>query len=148
MVEKKNKATIKDQMKMDTQELCEAAIRNGWIAALISLGITLIFGIIGFFAESDNEALNYFLDPWLMVDVVLMAIMAFFIYKKSRTAATLMFVYFVLSKIIQWYELGSLQGLPMALVFIYFYFNAMRGTFLWHSNYKNQNVSLVLETEN
>ena len=97
MAEKK-KATFKDQMKMDTQELCEAAIKNGWIAALISLGITLIFGAVGFFAESDDEVLNYFLDPWLMVDVVLMAIMAFFIYKKSRTAATLMFVYFVLSK--------------------------------------------------
>ena len=148
MAEKKNKATIKDQMKMDTQELCEAAIRNGWIAVLISLGITLIFGAVGFFAESDDEVLNYFLDPWLMVDVVLMAIMAFFIYKKSRTAATLMFVYFVLSKFTQWYELGSFQGLPMALVFIYFYFNAMRGTFLWHSNYKKQNEILVLETEN
>lgn len=132
---------------MGTQELCEAAIKNGWIAALISLGITLIFSLIGFFTQSDNETLNYFLDPWLMVDAVLIAIMAFFIYKKSRTAATLMFFYFVISKFIQWYDLGSAQGLPVALVFMYFYFNAMRGTFVWHSKYKNQEDGLALETK-
>ena len=82
-----------------------------------------------------------------MVDVVLIAIMAFFIYKKSRTAATLMFFYFVISKFAQWYELGNVQGLPMALIFMYFYFNAMRGTFIWHSKYKNQDAEQPLETE-
>ncbi|MBT4882445.1 MAG: hypothetical protein HON44_00550 [Glaciecola sp.] len=147
MTEKKPKLSFKNQMKMGTQELCEAAIKNGWIAALISLGITLIFSLIGFFTQSDNETLNYFLDPWLMVDAVLIAIMAFFIYKKSRTAATLMFFYFVISKFIQWYDLGSAQGLPVALVFMYFYFNAMRGTFVWHSKYKNQEDGLALETK-
>ena len=145
MVEKKAKTSFIDSMKLDTQERCEAAIRNGWIAALISLGLTLVFGIIGFFAQSDNEVLNYFLDPFILVDVVLMAIMAFFIYKKSRTAATAMFIYFLGSKLIQWYDLGNVQGLPMALVFLYFYFNAMQGTFIWHSKYKNQKP--VLEAE-
>lgn len=147
MTEDKKKSSFKDQIKMDTQELCEGAIKNGWIAALISLGITLIFSTIGFFTQSDDETLNYFLDPWMLVDVVLIGIMAFFIYKKSRIAATLMFLYFVLSKFTQWYDLGSAQGLPMALIFMYFYFNAMRGTFVWHSRYKNINEGVVLESE-
>ena len=145
MEEKKKKTSFKDQIKMDTQELCEAAIKNGWVAALISLGITLIYSLIGFFIQSDNVTLNYFLDPWLLVDVVLIGIMAFVIYKKSRTAATLMFFYFVLSKFIQWYDLGTVQGLPMTIIFMYFYFNAMRGTFLWHSKYKISNEEAVLE---
>lgn len=132
---------------MDAQELCEAAIKAGWIAALISLGFTLIFSSIGFFTQSDNETLNYFLDPWLMIDVVLIGIMAFYIYRKSRTAATLMFFYFVLSKFIQWYDLGSVQGLPVSLIFMYFYFNAMRGTFLWHSKYKNLNEGVAVKAE-
>lgn len=133
------KVAFKDQLKMDTQEQCEAAIKSGWVVALISLGITLVFSTLGFFTQSDNESINYFLDPWMMVDVVLIAILAFFIYKKSRTAATFMFIYFVLSKVMQWVDLGNVQGLPLALVFMYFYFNAARGTFLWHSKYKNQN---------
>ncbi|GAA5188915.1 hypothetical protein [Ferrimonas gelatinilytica] len=147
MAEKKKKESFKDQMKMETQELCEAAIKNGWIAGLISLVLTLIFSTAGFFTQSDNETLNYFLDPWLMIDVVLIAILTLFIYKKSRTAATLMFIYFVISKFSQWYDLGTVQGLPMALIFMYFYFNAMRGTFIWHSKYKNQDTELSLEAE-
>ncbi|MEE4250432.1 MAG: hypothetical protein V2I38_07570 [Alcanivoracaceae bacterium] len=147
MVENKKKPSFVDQIKMNTQELCEAAIKAGWIAALISLGVTLIFSSIGFFTQSENETLNYFLDPWLMVDVVLIGVMAFFIYKKSRTAATLMFLYFVLSKLIQWYDLGSVQGLPMALIFMYFYFNAMRGAFIWHSKYKNISEGVAAESE-
>ncbi len=147
MAEKPSKVTFKDQIKMETQEVCEAAIKNGWIAASISMGLTLIVSSMAFFTQSDNAKLNYFLDPWMMVDVALMAIMAFFIYKKSRTAATLMFIYFLTSKFIQWYDLGSAQGLPMALIFIYFYFNAMRGTFIWHSKYKNQDIEPSLETE-
>jgi len=141
MKEDKNHTSFQDRFKMDTQELCEAAIRQGWITALVSMGITLLFSSIGFFTQSDNETPNYFLEPWLLIDVVLMAVMAFFIYKKSRTAATLMFVYFVTSKLVQWYDLGNVQGLPLAMIFMYFYFNAMRGTFIWHSKYNKQQAS-------
>lgn len=140
MTEKKNKATFSDKMKMDTQVSCEAAIKNGWCAALLSLVITLAFSCFGFFVKSDDETLNYLLDPWLLVDVVLLAIMAFFIYKKSRIAATLMFIYFVVSKITLWYELGAVQGLPLTMIFLFFYVNAMRGTFVWHSKYKNPTI--------
>jgi ABC-type proline/glycine betaine transport system permease subunit len=147
MAEKPTKVTFKDLIKMETKEVCEAAIKNGWIAALISMGLTLIFSSIGFFTQSDNEELNHFLNPWMMVDVVLIAIMAFFIHKKSRTAATLIFLYFITSKFLDWYALGSTQGLPLALVFIFYYFNAMRGNFMWHSNYKNQDIEPSPETK-
>jgi len=129
---------------MNTIEKCESSIRNGWIAALISLGITFVFSAIGFFTQSSNEKLNYFLDPWLMVDVVLIGVLAFFIYKKSRVAATLMFLYFLASKILQWYELNSFDGLILTLVFLYFYFNAMWGTFVWHSKYKSSEKNIEL----
>lgn len=130
------KITLKELVKMNSQESCQEAISNGWKAAIVSLSLTLIFSISAFFTQSDDAVINYFLDPYALVDVALMAILAFFIYKKSRTAATIMFIYFVFSKCMQWYDIGAVKGLPFALVFIFFYFNAMRGTFIWHSNYK------------
>ncbi|MCL1134113.1 hypothetical protein [Shewanella hafniensis] len=114
----KNKASLKSLFKIETQEQCLSAIKNGWIVTLISLSITLVFSTIGFFTQAENATLNYFLDPFLMIDVVLMAVMAFFIYRKSRIAATLMLFYFVLSKILQWSDLGNVQGLPLAIVFM------------------------------
>ncbi|MDT3306290.1 MULTISPECIES: hypothetical protein [unclassified Shewanella] len=143
----KNKASLKSLFKIETQEQCLSAIKNGWIVTLISLSITLVFSTIGFFTQTENATLNYFLDPFLMIDVVLMAVMAFFIYRKSRIAATLMLFYFVLSKILQWSDLGNVQGLPLAIVFMFFYFNAMRATFVWHSKYKIVDESLSLDTD-
>lgn len=136
-MQENKKPTFKERMKMETQELCESAIKNGWIAALVSFTFTLIGAVSGFFIQGSDAASNFFLNPWLMIDVVLIAILAFFIYKKSRIAATLMFGYFLFSKISMWYDLGTMQGFPVALIFIYFFFNAMRGTFIWHSRYKD-----------
>ncbi|GIU37300.1 hypothetical protein TUM4637_36580 [Shewanella hafniensis] len=34
-----------------------------------------------------------------------------------------------------------------ALVFMFFYFNAMRATFVWHSKYKIVDESLSLDTD-
>ncbi len=59
MAEKPSKVTFKDQIKMETQEVCEAAIKNGWIAASISMGLTLIVSSMAFFTQSDNAKLNY-----------------------------------------------------------------------------------------
>lgn len=136
MSKEKTKPSFKDQLKLETQETCLAAIKNGWVAGLISIGLTLAIVLVGFYSGSENETINYFADPTMFIDIGLMVIMVFFIYRKSRIAATCMFLYFVLSKYIQWTDFGAVQGLPMALIFTFFYFNAMRGTYAWHSKYK------------
>jgi hypothetical protein len=134
--QEKTKPSFKDQLKLDTPDTCLAAIKNGWVAGLISIGLTLAIVLVGMFSKSENMTLNYFADRPMFIDIILTITMVFFIYKKSRIAATSMFLYFVLSKYIQWTDLGEAQGVPMALIFAFFYFNAMRGTYVWHSKYK------------
>jgi hypothetical protein len=136
MFKEDKKESLKDQFKMKTPETCLAAIKNGWIAGLVSIALTLLVVTIGMLSNSDDSRLSYFADPMMFIDIGLMIVMVFFIYKKSRVAATCMFLYFVLSKYIQWTDLGDVQGLPMALIFMFFYFNAMRGTYRWHSKFK------------
>ena len=137
MSKEKSKPTFREQLKLATPETCIAAIKNGWVAGLISIGLTLIMVLVGMYSNSENTTLVYYADPMMLADIALMIVMVFFIHKKSRIAATCMFLYFVLSKYIQWTDLGSVQGLPMALIFTLFYFNAMRGTYVWHSKYKD-----------
>ncbi len=136
MTKKTSKPSFKDQLRLASEEACLAAIKNGLIAGLVSIGLTLLVSLIATFSGSDDATLNYFADPSVFIDIVLMAIMVFFIYKKSRTAASCMFLYFVFSKYIQWTDLGEIQGLPMTLIFTFLYFNAMRSTFIWHAKYK------------
>ena len=99
-------------------------IRNGWIAALFSAFVTLLFALAG---ATGTTGLNY--NLWNLLDVFLMTVLAFGIYQRSRVAATSMFVYFFVSKICQWVHSASVIGIGGSLVFVYLYLQAMRGTF-------------------
>lgn len=120
---------------LQSKEECEKSIRYGWIFAIISMLLTLVAGVLSFYVVSDDAVVSYMLDPFVLVDVVLIAVMAYFIRKKSRTAATLMFVYFVLSKWMFWEDTGSTGGVGIAIIFLYIYFMAMLATYTWHKSY-------------
>lgn len=103
-------------------------IKGGWIAAIISGVMTLAIMLIAL----NTGTLNNLFDIWTSLDVVLIFALAFGIYKKSRFAATFMFLYFLFSKIWIVSETGNTSGLVMGAVFLYFYFQAMVGTYQYH----------------
>jgi hypothetical protein len=119
------------------QDSCAKAIKSGGIAAMLSATVTGAFAISAFFTSSSDKTLNYFLDPWLLVDLILILVIGFFIFRKSRVAATLMVIYFVGSKLLIWIDLGEPKGLVMSIILLFFYVTAMRGTYIWHSKYHN-----------
>jgi len=110
------------------QEQAEKAIKTAWSAGIISGVLTLIVTIVAMAGHSfmGFSALN-------LLDVAVIAGLTFGIYRKSRTCAVIMLVYFIGSKILLWSETKSAAGLPMALFFSWFFFQGMRGTFAWHS---------------
>lgn len=110
-----------------------APIKHGWIAACISGVLTLIATVFSMF-NGPNEV---FAGAWSLIDVALIAGFAFGIWRRSRVAATLMFVYFVLSKILIMQATGRPDGLVLGLVFLIFYFRAMTATFRYHRFVKN-----------
>ena len=117
-------------------EISEALknIRYGYIAALVSAGITVVLNFLQF----DAGDVNLFSDPVVLYDVIIILLLAFGIYKKSRVCAIAMLIYFILGKIFQFQEYAS-YGIDtppstylVAVVFIYFYFQAVRGTIAFH----------------
>ncbi|MGH8025172.1 MAG: hypothetical protein ACREO0_00450 [Pseudoxanthomonas sp.] len=102
-------------------------IKHGWVAALFSAGITLLVTLI---AMSGTDILGF--SAWELIDVALILGLAFGIYKKSRTCAVFMLVYFIISKIVLMAESGQPTGIPMALVFGYFFWQGVSGTFAYH----------------
>ena len=103
-------------------------IRGGWIAAIISGVMTLILAIV----MLNSGQLEELFSAWAFFDVIFIFILAFGIYKKSRTAATIMFGYFLLSKILIFIETQRLNGIFLAVIFLYFYFQAMMATYEYH----------------
>lgn len=108
-------------------EAVRKKIRNGWIAALVSAGATLVVTLI---AMSGTAILGF--SAWELFDVALVLGLAFGICKKSRTCAVLMLLYFIASKILIIVETGKPTGMLMALVFGYFFWQAVAGTFAYH----------------
>ncbi len=109
----------------------EKAIRNGAVAGFVVAGITLVVVSVavlvhptGFFKVWD--------DPWSFLDAALVAGLSLGVLRRSRAAAIFLFVYFVAAKVILGIETGSYAGIPLALVFLYFFGRAILGTFVHH----------------
>lgn len=101
-------------------------IKTAWVAALFSACATLVFTVL---AISGTEIAGF--SAWQLFDVALVVAMAIGIYLKSRVAAVLMFVYFVGSKIIFMVQTGAPSGLLMGLIFSYFFWQGISGTFAY-----------------
>jgi hypothetical protein len=107
-----------------------AKIKHATVTGIISGCITLV---VTLFALAGNEMLGF--TGLELIDVVLIFGLTFGIYKKSRTCALIMLLYFVVSKIILIAENGPGGGGGiLALVFIYFYFQGVVGTFQYHKH--------------
>ena len=115
---------------MDFDEALRAT-RNGAIAAFVSAGLTALVVLIAMSSESGG-ALELWNDPYNFVDVVFIVILGIGVLLRSRTAAIILFGYFVISKIAIWLEMGSFSGVGISLVFVYFYGRAVQGSFAYH----------------
>ncbi|GAB3511105.1 hypothetical protein MNQ95_06880 [Pseudoxanthomonas daejeonensis] len=101
-------------------------IRHAWVAAIFSGGITLAATLV---AMSGTDVLGF--SAWELIDVALIFGLAFGIYRKSRTCAVVMFCYFIASKILLAMQVG-VTGVPMAIIFGYFFWQGVSGTFAYH----------------
>ena len=121
------------------REKANKAINNGAIAGCISGFLTLAIALFAIFSNSQTGSIAYFNDPSLFFDVAIIFVLAYGIYKKSRTAAVILFIYFLLSKVIISVDTGNTASVGTGLIFLYFYGNAIRGTFNYHKIEKAEN---------
>lgn len=117
----------------------EKKIRTAWILGLISGFVTLLFTLVA--ATSEGGTADFqgtTVSLWYLLDVFLIFLLTFGIYRRSRVAAIGMFIYFLLSKLIMWSVglsvAGSsvLPGILTGIAFLYFYFEGARGAITFH----------------
>ena len=110
-------------------------IKKGWVAGLISGGITLIIWSLA--ALGAPALANQFLDV-SFVDVILIFGLAYGVYCKSRTCAVIILLQFFATAVYNYKFLAvdvvNFVGLSVGtLIFGYFFGQAVRGTFVYHS---------------
>jgi lysylphosphatidylglycerol synthetase-like protein (DUF2156 family) len=100
-------------------------IKNAWVAACIFGAITLVVALLAI--------------AWTrLIDVALIFGLALGIYKKSRTCAILMLVYFIVSNIMLYHKNSDPSRIVMAVIFIYYFWFGIVGTFRYHTFIREQ----------
>ena len=124
---------------MNREEAIKAT-KTGALVACFSgvLGIGLIFYAI---LSNASGHIGLWNDPLAFLDIVLIFILAFGVYKKSRTAAVVMVLYFIFSKIYLIIAGVQLSGntIVFSLVFLYFFVKSVQGAFVFHKIEKQEN---------
>jgi len=108
----------------------EKHIKRAWIVGTISGSLTLLLLLIA--SLSDDFLPQLGLDLWSLIDVALIFGLAYGIYRKSRTCAIILFGYFIISKIFMMIEMGQVGSLAISLLFLYFLFQGIRGSWAYH----------------
>lgn len=121
-------ATENNNQEVDQTLELEALkkIKNAWVAGLVSIAITIAFTLYSMYG-TELMGLNAF----AFIDVVLMGIFTFGIYKGSRVCAILMLLLFAANKALMAMG-GNTSGIIMALVFLWLYIQGVIGTFQYH----------------
>ncbi len=113
-----------------SKDKARTAIKYAWIAAVVSGTWTLGFTLLAVLSN-DKRTFGSLFDAWTFIDVAITYILAFGIYRKSRTCAALMFALFVLGQVVARLETWSISGILVPLIFVYLFAQGVRGTFVY-----------------
>ena len=125
-----------------TKEEAIKATKDGGVAACISAGLTTIILIIAIMAKGEGK-LGFYSDPWIFLDVAIILVCAFGMFKKSRTAAVIAFAHYAACKFFMATDAQSGTGIGGsvigAIIFLYYYGRAIKGAFVYHRIEKREN---------
>ena len=109
-------------------------------AVLILVGIGARLWLGNGEATQNNFAAQV-TDPLVLLDVGIVVVLGFLMLRYSRVAALLMLSYFLFDQVLLLLERSSAGNIVLKLVFLYFFGNAIRGTFAYHRRRADEDPS-------
>ena len=100
----------------------ERAVRDAGIVGILAVGITIALTLI--YASGAGIA---HVDLWNVLDIVILSGLTWAIFSRYRYSAALMLVYYLAGKMVFWWNEQAFIGLPIALIFAYFFWRGDRG---------------------
>ncbi|MBL4660825.1 MAG: hypothetical protein JKY19_10750 [Alcanivoracaceae bacterium] len=121
----------------------EKAVKRAAIVTFIIVFINLLKLFVVYMSGTEETAAEFFKDPFNYFDIVLIFICGMMILRYSRAAGIILFLYFFVSKIIQFVEIDNLVTLIgagiISLIIIIFYINGIRAAYAYHRLKKAEN---------
>ncbi|WP_019500964.1 serine/threonine-protein kinase [Pseudanabaena sp. PCC 6802] len=121
-----------------TLDKAQTAIRNGAIAGAVQGALLVVITLASLGSSISARSANNLAGN--LIDILLIFGLAFGVYQKNRICAVALFAYFVFGKLLQLFTNQlPIAALILALVFGYFYFEGMRGTFSYYKLTRSRN---------
>ena len=121
---------------MDLRD-AERLSQYGGLAALLSVCISSAYTFNELYNLERSFELTIWemlLDNWWMfLDAAIFLVLAIAVFRYSRAAAFLLVLLYAAGRVSVFMRTGGYQYLIAGLIFLYFYVNAVRGTFAYHS---------------
>jgi len=107
------------------------ASKSAAIAAFILSGLSLILVNLAIYYKWNNS-LSIFDNPVNLIDILFLALCGIGVLYYSRFAAVALFAYFLVSKIYISIALGLNPNLLVGVIFLYFFWRGVQGTFSYN----------------
>ncbi len=108
-------------------EKATRAITTDWILTLLVGGSNIVLTIAYAMGGTIRDITLF---NW--IDFVVTFALAFGIYKKSRIAAGIWLVYYLVTQLLIWLDSGVAGPPVFPIIFLYFFFQGFRGTMAYH----------------
>jgi len=107
------------------------ATRNGAIATLVVALMTCLVVSAAIFTDASGPLVRWN-DPIIYIDAVLLFVLALAIYKHSRTAAIIAFIYYLVARLLIFAETGAIGPFFITVLILFFMGKAVFGAFAYH----------------
>ncbi|NHK26669.1 hypothetical protein FF098_001950 [Parvularcula flava] len=111
---------------------CRHAAVAAFVSGALTAGVVLFAIFSGDGGWSGDRVIDFFADPWMLIDVVMILGLGLGVWFRSRFCAVSLLIYYVLSKIVMVVEFGQVGGLLVSAIFVWFYWRGITGAFAAH----------------
>lgn len=116
---------------VDDLESAKKATRYGFWASILCAVVTVATVILGYYGIQPHSMNNMSFDLFALFDAALFAVIAWGLYKMSRTAAVAGLSLYFIERIYMW-SVYSLKIPVMAIIVSLLFVHSIRGTFAYH----------------
>ncbi|WP_027253992.1 hypothetical protein [Photobacterium halotolerans] len=126
--------------------MAQRIVKVSVYVSILMIFISATLAIAGFFQTSSDARVQYMLDPWMLIDVFLLGVLTFFLYKRKLWAAIVFLIYHLVNLIIIYIELERFPG-ALGFLKLILFMAAVRSVYMVNKDSKEEKADNPLNEE-
>ncbi|WP_120510313.1 hypothetical protein [Photobacterium salinisoli] len=126
--------------------MAQRIVKVSVYVSILMIVMSASLAIAGFFQTSSDARVQYILDPWMLIDVFLLGVLTFFLYKRKLWAAIVFLIYHLVNSIIIFIELERFPG-ALGFLKLILFMAAVRSVYMINKESKKDKTDQMINEE-